>query len=181
MHPLNSFMRKLILLFIPALFAPLILAKGVYQEPADFIANVFQNEAPKPTALWITKKLKPEVKQIMGHDLSSLRVRYWGKDQRTAWILEEVGKEKLITVGVVVNQGKIETLKVLVFRETRGHEVRYPFFTDQFQGRVLTDNKRLDKPIDGISGATLSVRALRKIARLALFLHQHSKFVHGLP
>lgn len=179
MHPLNSFMRKAVLIFILALFAPFILAKGLYQEPVDFIAEVFQNEIPKPTALWISKKLKPEVKHIMGHDLPSLRVRYWGKDQRTAWILEEIGKEKLITVGVVVNQGKIEKLKVLIFRETRGYEVRHPFFTDQFQGRMLADNKRLDKPIDGISGATLSVRALRKIARLALFLHQHSKFAHG--
>ena len=31
-----------------------------------------------------------------------------------------------------------------------------------------------DKKIDGISGATLSVNAVEKLARLALLLHQHS-------
>ena len=40
---------------------------------------------------------------------------------------------------------------------------------------ALTDDLDLDKPIDGISGATLSVRALNKTARMALFFDQHTK------
>jgi Na+-transporting NADH:ubiquinone oxidoreductase subunit NqrC len=31
---------------------------------------------------------------------------------------------------------------------------------------------RLDRHIDGISGATLSVNAINKLSRLALYLHQ---------
>ena len=126
---LRSSLLCVLLLFL----TPLSFAKGVYQEPAEFIKDVFANDVPKPNSMWVTKALAPDVKKIMGHDLPSLRVRYWGRDQRTAWILAEIGKEKPITVGVVVNQGKIEQLKVLVFRETRGYEVRYPFFTDQFK------------------------------------------------
>ena len=64
-------------------------------------------------------------------------------------------------------------MKVLVFRESRGWEVRYPFFTEQFADASLKAETKLDRKIDGISGATLSVDALIKLARLALFLDQY--------
>ncbi|WP_069472977.1 FMN-binding protein [Candidatus Marithrix sp. Canyon 246] len=73
------------------------------------------------------------------------------------WILEEIGKKKPITTGIVINKGRIERFKVLIFRETRGWEVCYPFFTNQFKGNSLNNFSH----IDGISGATLSVRALK--------------------
>ena len=87
-------------------------------------------------------------------------------------ILDEIGKEKPITVGVIVETGKIQQLKVLSFRESRGWEVKHAFFTRQFDNIGINDKQQLDKPIDGISGATLSVRALKKIARIALYLEQ---------
>jgi Na+-translocating ferredoxin:NAD+ oxidoreductase RnfG subunit len=59
---------------------------------------------------------------------------------------------------------------VLVFRESRGWEVRHDFFTDQFKLAKLKDENQLDKHIDNISGATLSVRAVRKLAQIALLL-----------
>ena len=108
----------------------------------------------------------------MAHDLGVLRIKYWKKDDRSAWILEEIGKERPITAGIVINDNKIELITVLAFRESRGWEVRYPFFTDQFSDAALKENKQLDRHIDGISGATLSVNAMTKMARLALFLHQ---------
>ena len=110
---------------------------------------------------------------ILGHRYPSLRVRYWGDARRSAWILEEIGKEKPITVGLVVNGQNIEQVRVLAFRESRGWEVRYPFFTDQFANARLTDNERLDRSIDGITGATLSVGAVTRIARVALLMHEH--------
>ena len=63
-------------------------------------------------------------------------------------------------------------MRVLIYRESHGWEVRYPFFTDQFQGLELSSKNRLNKKIDGISGATLSVNALTRLSKLALFLHQ---------
>jgi hypothetical protein len=113
-----------------------------------------------------------KIYEIMEHDLGVLRLKYWEKAGRTAWILEEIGKERPITAGIVVNDSKIESINVLVFRESRGWEVRYPFFTDQFSDATLKEDKQLDRHIDGISGATLSVNAMKKMARLALLLHQ---------
>lgn len=87
-------------------------------------------------------------------------------------MLEEIGKKKPITVGIVIDADKISQLKVLVFRETRGWEVRYPFFSEQFNNATLTEQQQLSQSIDGISGATLSVRALKKLARIALLLNR---------
>jgi len=149
-------------------------ARGTYQEPRAFIAETFGGDPPPPRVLWLTEALRAQVRGVMGRDLGVLRLRYWSRDARSAWILEEIGKEEPITTGVVVAEGRIEQLKVLVFRESRGWEVRYPFFTDQFRGATLDGAGRLDRPIDGISGATLSVRALDKVARLALLLATHA-------
>ena len=153
--------------------------KGIYQEPIDFIKETFNGAPPVAKKLWIKKEMQTKIRKIMDRKLKTLRLRYWTRDGRFAYILEEIGKEKPITVGFVVDSGKIERVKVLIFRETRGWEVRYPVFTDQFKGATLKDNLKLDQDIDGISGATLSLRALTKTARLALYLYQHCDNDHG--
>jgi len=147
------------------------VARGTYQEPADFLADTFGAEPPSPGVVWLRGETRETATGILGHKYPSLRVRYWGDSQRSAWILEEIGKDQPITVGLVISGGRIERIKVLVFRESRGWEVRHPFFTDQFREISLTGELDLDRDIDGISGATLSVRALKKLARLALYLH----------
>jgi hypothetical protein len=158
-------------LFITLLLASHALASGVYQSPEEFLDEVFDAHPPSPEVLWLKGDIKESTREILGHSYPGLRVRYWLKNNRTAWILEEVGKDKPITAGLVVNDNTLESIRVLTFRESRGWEVRYPFFTDQFKGLILTDDYKLDRHIDGISGATLSVRALKKLARLALYLH----------
>lgn len=158
-----------------------IPAEGVDQDPEAFINEVFAGHPPASEALWITRALREPITHILGHAPDALRVRYWGEQHRTAWILDEVGKERPITVGLVIDNGRLETVKVLAFRESRGWEVRYPFFTDQFKGASLAGDNELDQPIDGISGATLSVRALKKLARLALFLHNHTPMANDTP
>jgi hypothetical protein len=162
-------MKRLLFCLLLAI-ASAAAAEDVYQQPDAFLAETF-GEVPRPQVLWITPERKPKVREILGHDLNSLRVRYWRDGERTAWILEEIGKERPITTGYVVNQGRIERVKVLIYRESRGFEVRHPFFTDQFRGAELTEANRLSKSIDSISGATLSVGALKRLAALALYFH----------
>lgn len=146
--------------------------RGVYLEPKQFINDVFDNNPPEPEKLWLRNNLKENIKEILGHDPTAIRIRYWKDSGKTAWVLEEIGRDKPITVGLVIKNKKIERVSVLIFRESRGWEVRYPFFTDQYKQASLTEDKQLNKKIDGISGATLSVNALTKVARLALFLDE---------
>lgn len=158
-----------------------VLGRGVYQQPAAFIDEVFNGSPPPAKRLWLTGDIKQVATQILGHPPTSLRLRYWGQGQRSTWVLEEIGKEKPITVGIVIAHNRIERLKVLVFRESRGWEVRHDFFTKQFKDVRLLEDKNLHKHIDGISGATLSVRALKKLSRLALYLHSQTEFAHDTP
>ena len=111
------------------------------------------------------------MRQLLGHDYPALRLRYWCRGKRSAWILEEIGKDLPITVGVVIDDDRIRSLRVLVYRENRGGEVSTPAFTDQFDGATLGAPNELDRNIDGITGATLSVDALTRLATMALFLH----------
>jgi len=158
------------------LSATSLYAKGIYQIPEAFIKESFQGEPPAPKVIWLSQTIKKKMVDILSHPYRGLRLRYWGKGQRTVWILNEIGKERPITIGVVVQTGKLKQVSILAFRESRGGEVRYPAFTDQFQGAMLNNDQRLNKTIDGISGATLSVRAVEKTARIALFLHQQTPF-----
>lgn len=136
-----------------------------------FLAESFDVPAPAAQMLWLTPELKSRAAKVLDHPYAGMRVKYWREGNRTAWVIDEIGKERPITIGVVVSAGHIEQVKVLAFRESRGGEVRYPFFTKQFVNAGLRDGDRLDRTIDGITGATLSVWAVTKVSRLALLFH----------
>jgi FMN-binding domain len=146
---------------------------GRYVEADDYIASAFPGGTPATQTLWVTGSLRESVEHVLGHRFAPLRVRYWDDGMRSAWILDEIGKELPITIGVSIEDNTIASVRVLEFRESRGWEVRYPFFTDQFDGAALEADGRLDREIDGITGATLSVGAVKRIACVALTLHDY--------
>ncbi|WP_439133520.1 FMN-binding protein [Pseudomaricurvus sp.] len=155
--------------------------KGRYVSLDELRQQAFPDQAVEWQTLWVTQPQREVMEDILGRSFRSLRVRYWGHEQRTVWIFEEVGKEMPITFGVIVDGEQIDDVVVMEYRESRGGEVRHPFFTRQFQQLELTDEQppSLDGHIDGITGATLSVRAMTKIATLALFCHQLTPFSAG--
>jgi FMN-binding protein len=146
----------------------------VYQDPDAFVAEVF-GRSPAPKVLWLTREVQAEAKSILGHAPAQLRQRYWSDAQRSVWVLEEIGKEEPITAGFVVVDGHIEHVRVLAYRESRGGEVRQPAFVKQFEDAKLAKGDRLDREIDGIVGATLSVGAVERMARLALYFDRVSR------
>ncbi len=161
-----------------AVLSVLVLLPGMvgaqqFMSTEQFLKGIFPGQVPAPKVVWLQGKIKERVEKVLGHRYGKLRVRYWQQGDTTAWILDEVGKEQPITVGIVVRENRIALLRVLAYRESRGDEVRHRFFTRQFDAAGITNDDRLDKPIDGITGATLSVQALTKLSRMALILHQH--------
>jgi hypothetical protein len=145
---------------------------GRYMTTAEFLDGAFPAGPPTSSTLWVDGEIRKSIESVLGHRFSPLRIRYWQREATSAWVLDEIGKELPITIGVTVTNGSIAQVRILEFRETRGWEVRYPFFTDQFREAGLSADGRLDRDIDGISGATLSVRAVKRIARIALLLHE---------
>ena len=59
-------------------------------------------------------------------------------------------------------------MEVITYRESRGGAVKSERFVSQYLAK--DKNSNLTKEIDSISGATLSVNALNKQVKLALFL-----------
>jgi len=164
---------------------PVVVAKGIYQTKEQFISHAFTGNVPKAKVLWLNSEDKKVIADILSHQYKRLRIHYWQNELQagvqqnaifenkdSVWILDEIGKEKPITIGIHIKNQQIVELKVLAFRESRGDEVRHEFFTSQFNAVKLTSENKLNQHIDGITGATLSVRALTKVARLALWLNK---------
>jgi hypothetical protein len=148
---------------------------GRYQTRAEFLLESFGTENPASDVVWIDEELRATAAKVLGHAPNVLRVRYWYEGGRTAWIIDEIGKEQPITFGIVVEDAAIQGLRVMQFRESRGWEIRYPFFTKQFSQLRLTDSGSLSHGIDAISGATLSVKAATRTANLALVLDEYTR------
>jgi hypothetical protein len=166
---------KLYVLLLVTLSLPaLVFSASVYETQPEFLSRAFSGSPPEPNILWLSGDRKSTVRQLLGHDYAALRLRYWCRQGRSAWVLEEIGKELPITVGIIIERNYIRNLRVLTYRENRGGEVATPAFTDQFIDAELEMNNKLDVTIDSISGATLSVQALTRLAAMALFLHTES-------
>jgi len=149
-------------------------AKGEYLSQTAFLDQAFAGIQPAARVCWLNDRDKETALDIFSHRYAGLRVRYWQAKEKTAWIVDEIGKTRPITIGVVVTPArKIERVRILAFRESRGWEVRYPAFTRQFVGvSAVSPGTELDTSIDGVTGATLSVKAVKRVARFALYLHE---------
>ena len=78
-----------------------------------------------------------------------------------ALVQNTIGKHKPMTYMVGIdNTGHVLNVELLVFRESRGSEVRTKRFNVQYEGKTVSDPVRLNKDIVNISGATMSVRSM---------------------
>lgn len=145
-------------------------AQTVYQKPSEFIAGNFGGRLPEARALKLSAAHQAMMKRFLGHSYQPSTIRYWAVGGTFVVILDEIGKTQPITTGFVVKGGRIEEVKVLIYRESHGSEVSRSSFTKQFRKAGLGADGKLDRRVDGIAGATLSVRALTGLARVALYL-----------
>ncbi len=89
------------------------------------------------------------------------RARDGGRDLGWAVATDEIGLHEPITMLVSVTAGReVGPVRVLVFRESRGGEVRRKRFLEQFLGKTRADPLRLTRDIDAVTGATYSSRAV---------------------
>lgn len=123
--------------------------------------------------LWLNEKQQTIIERILGHRYPKLRLRYWyhSEHSQSVWFLDEIGKERPISFAVSIINSRVDLIKVLAFRESRGGEIQMSAFSEQFNNIGIDAESKLDQHIDGITGATMSVTAMKKITRLALVLH----------
>ena len=114
---------------------------------------------------WLTDEQKKAIGDLCLQKFEPNRVTFYvgkrdGVPMGYAIIDHEIGKSFPITFMVVLNvDGSVRDVEIMVYREPRGWEVRYPSFMDQFTGKNADTDYRI---INSITGATLSVRAMVK-------------------
>ncbi len=78
-----------------------------------------------------------------------------------ALVQNTIGKHKPMTYMVGIdNTGHVSDVELLIFRESRGSEIRQKRFNAQYEGKTVADPVRINKDIINISGATMSVRSM---------------------
>jgi hypothetical protein len=164
--------RSVTLLLLASLLPGAAFAIDDVKESTEaFLAEAFGSATPQPRALDLSSNVQSMLMQTFGKSYPQERLRYWKVGGTSAWILEDIGKEGYVptTTGFIVKNGAIQAARVLIYRESRGEQVADPSFTRQFVGARLSGSQ-LDRQIDGISGATLSVQMMTRLARAALTL-----------
>lgn len=149
-----------------------------FQTPEVFLQDVFSNGAtvPAPKVLQLTDADQQKVAQVFLRNFPQKRLRYWSDSNRTVWIFDDIGKEGYVptTCGFVISNGKVEKAKVLIYRESRGEQVAEPSFLEQLHGARM-QNTGLDVDVDNITGATLSVKMMERMAATALLFDKLTK------
>lgn len=78
-----------------------------------------------------------------------------------AVVSEEVGKYRPITFMVGANPDfSVRDVVVMVYRESRGGDVKRKRFLNQYRGKSVRDPLDVNRDIINISGATISVRSM---------------------
>jgi Na+-translocating ferredoxin:NAD+ oxidoreductase RnfG subunit len=94
-----------------------------------------------------------------------------GKVDGYAVIQETIGKHRPITYIVgITPQGKVFDVEIMVYRESKGSEVRRKRFNAQYEGKTTQDPISINKDIINITGATMSVRSVSAGVKRALIL-----------
>ena len=114
---------------------------------------------------WLTDEQKKTIGELCFQKIESRRMSFYagmhdGVPIRYVLFDHQIGKSYPISYMVVLNlDGTVRDVEILVYREPRGWEVRYPSFMDQFTGSTADTDFR---NINTITGATLSVNAMVK-------------------
>jgi len=98
---------------------------------------------------------------------------------RCVVVVNTMGQYQPITLAVTLRMdGSVDGVQIMVYRESRGSEVRRRAFLEQFEGRSADEGIRLGGGIRHITGATISSRGVtdgvRLAARLQRLLVHHS-------
>ena len=165
-------MRFLIYTFIiyAVFFTELSYAKLTPDEE-KFLKKIETSEKLTKNRLILKGPQLEKIKVPMGHTYKKRIFTYWKTDSnKTLWILNSIGKYKPITAAFLVDKCKINSAHVLTYREQHGYEIKYPSFLSQFVSVGVDDKLDLTEVLDNISGATLSVNSMDRMARTAVIL-----------
>jgi len=149
--------------------------EDVYLTPEEAAKLMFpESDRIRKEVLTLTPQQKNEIQDLIGWKFPETSFECFigetnGKVDGWALIQNTIGKHKPMTYMVGINpQGEATNVEVLVYRESRGSEVRTKRFNYQYEGKDIHDPIRINRDIINISGATMSVRSMSAGVKRAL-------------
>ena len=148
---------------------------GVYLTRDEALRLAFGDEAVEGTSVFLTDNQLTRAKELAGDGVeirSALVTRFVDADGKSAYFDTHLVRTLQETLMVVVTpQATVERIEILSFLEPREYLPREAWL-EQFGGRELDRDLALKRKIHGITGATLSARAVTEATRRVLATHQ---------
>jgi Na+-translocating ferredoxin:NAD+ oxidoreductase RnfG subunit len=139
----------------------------VFLTEEDALKLMFpKSERIRKDFLRLTPEQKTNIEQRIGWKFPEESFEMYvgesnGKVDGYALVQNTIGKHKPMTYMVGLDEsGHVTDVELLVFRESRGSEIRMKRFNSQYEGKTVLDPVRINKDIINISGATMSVRSM---------------------
>ena len=159
------------LLLVIATISTSAFSEEIADKNRFLMSGLDVEELPSHSYIIINEDIRDNIKKILKDTYHLPIIKYWKAGNKVGFVLEAIGKHEFITTGYIVENNKIIDAKVLVYRENYGYEIEHDYFLDQIRGNSVKKNGKLVKSIANISGATLSVKAMRKLSKLSLYLY----------
>ncbi len=147
----------------------------VLQSEQDALVEIFPDaDSAQPHMIDVDSVMREGLEAILGWRVrDSVFQCYFifdsGEKVGTAVLADEQGKYRPITfMAGIDNDNRVVDVRVLIYRESRGGEVRQTRFLKQYRGKSLENPIRINRDIINITGATISVNALNAGVRKAL-------------
>ena len=135
----------------------------------EYLFNLYPNNTDIRMHIFkLNKKIKKKVENIVKQRFYKDKLYYWTITQEDstkayAFLDNVIGKSMPITFMVILNiDGEIENVNVIKYREAYGSEVGSKSWLQQFINFNNNSDYNIGKDIDGISGATISVKSMSK-------------------
>lgn len=174
--------RLLLLLFI-TLSTPLLsleFSERIYLTQDQALNTVFPKATTvKESQFQLNTEQQEAIETAMGMTLKQTNYTvHTGYNNDTflgyAYVLDQLGKYYPITMIVhILPDNSVGNVRIMVYRERIGAEVRKNRFLKQFRKKTLKSTLLVDRDIDGITGATISSWSVATAVKKALHLTQY--------
>ncbi len=158
-------------------FLSLTLGSEIKQKTLQVINDYYQQEIEvEEFKFKIPKKAKKQIQNQIKQKFYRDQIYYWTIkiDDKTHYALMDntIGKTMPITFLIMFNENKeVIHSSIIKYRESYGGEISGKNWLAQFIGMEQDSLYKYGKEIDGITGATLSVKSFTKgISKLSLLL-----------
>ena len=167
-------MKKILIILT---FASLILGSEIKEKTLQVINNYYNQDIEiQELKFKISKKIKNQIQNQIKQKFYRDQIYYWTikiDDKKHYALMDNtIGKTMPITFLIIFNENQeVIHSSIIKYREAYGGEISGKNWLAQFIGMKQDSLYKHGKEIDGITGATLSVKSFTKgISKLSLLL-----------